>query len=149
MQVEGAGGADWVLIDAGDIVVHLFKPEARTMYALEKMWGAEPGRGNVSGLSVAGLSVTGVGAAGRIAVTRVISRSAATKAARISRSAISRPIAITTALCRPAGEYSLAGVGPNSPRVGAPAAAARCIRPESLPTNSATRARQAATSGSD
>ncbi|HET7884300.1 MAG TPA: ribosome silencing factor [Acetobacteraceae bacterium] len=41
VQVEGAGGAEWVLIDAGDIVVHLFKPEARAMYALEKMWGAE------------------------------------------------------------------------------------------------------------
>jgi ribosome-associated protein len=41
VQVEGAGGADWVLIDAGDIVVHLFKPEARAMYALEKMWGTE------------------------------------------------------------------------------------------------------------
>lgn len=41
VQVEGAGGSDWVLIDAGDIVVHLFKPEARIMYALEKMWGAD------------------------------------------------------------------------------------------------------------
>jgi ribosome-associated protein len=41
VQVEGANGSDWVLIDAGDIVVHLFKPEARTMYALEKMWGAD------------------------------------------------------------------------------------------------------------
>jgi ribosomal silencing factor RsfS len=30
-----------VLIDAGDIVIHLFKPEARALYALEKMWGAE------------------------------------------------------------------------------------------------------------
>jgi ribosome-associated protein len=39
--IEGAGGSDWVLIDAGDIVVHLFKPEARTLYGLEKMWGAE------------------------------------------------------------------------------------------------------------
>ena len=37
--VEGAGGSDWVLIDAGDIIVHLFRPEARTLYALEKMWG--------------------------------------------------------------------------------------------------------------
>ncbi len=33
--------ADWVLIDAGDIVIHLFKPDARALYALEKMWGAE------------------------------------------------------------------------------------------------------------
>jgi ribosome-associated protein len=41
VQVEGANGADWVLIDAGDIIVHLFKPEARTTYGLEKMWGAE------------------------------------------------------------------------------------------------------------
>jgi ribosome-associated protein len=41
VPVEGAGGSDWVLIDAGDIVVHLFKPEARELYALEKMWGAE------------------------------------------------------------------------------------------------------------
>lgn len=41
VQVEGAGGADWMLIDAGDIIVHLFKPEARAMYALERMWGAE------------------------------------------------------------------------------------------------------------
>ncbi len=39
--IEGAGGSDWVLIDAGDIVVHLFKPEARSIYALEKMWGAD------------------------------------------------------------------------------------------------------------
>ena len=41
VQVEGATGADWVLIDAGDIIVHLFKPEARSSYALEKMWGAD------------------------------------------------------------------------------------------------------------
>ena len=41
VQIEGAGGSEWVLIDAGDIVVHLFKPEARTMYGLEKMWGED------------------------------------------------------------------------------------------------------------
>jgi ribosome-associated protein len=41
VQVEGAGGSEWVLLDAGDIVVHLFKPDARTMYALEKMWGED------------------------------------------------------------------------------------------------------------
>jgi ribosome silencing factor RsfS/YbeB/iojap len=39
VQVEGAGGSDWVLIDAGDIVIHLFKPEARALYGLERMWG--------------------------------------------------------------------------------------------------------------
>ncbi len=41
VQIEGAGGSDWVLIDAGDIIVHLFKPEARELYGLERMWGAE------------------------------------------------------------------------------------------------------------
>ncbi len=41
VQIEGAGGSDWVLIDAGDIIVHLFKPDARALYGLEKMWGAE------------------------------------------------------------------------------------------------------------
>jgi ribosome silencing factor RsfS/YbeB/iojap len=41
IQIEGANGADWVLIDAGDIVIHLFKPDARALYALERMWGTE------------------------------------------------------------------------------------------------------------
>jgi ribosome-associated protein len=41
VQIEGLGGSDWVLIDAGDIVVHLFMPEARAMYGLERMWGAD------------------------------------------------------------------------------------------------------------
>jgi ribosome-associated protein len=41
VQIEGATGSDWVLIDAGDIVVHLFKPDSRALYALEKMWGPE------------------------------------------------------------------------------------------------------------
>jgi ribosome silencing factor RsfS/YbeB/iojap len=39
---------DWVLIDAGDLVVHLFKPEARAMYALERMWGPDSPRGEGS-----------------------------------------------------------------------------------------------------
>jgi ribosome silencing factor RsfS/YbeB/iojap len=41
LAVEGLAGSDWVLIDAGDVVVHLFRPEAREAYALEKMWGAD------------------------------------------------------------------------------------------------------------
>jgi ribosome-associated protein len=41
VQIEGASGSDWVLIDAGDIVIHLFKPDARALYGLERMWGAE------------------------------------------------------------------------------------------------------------
>ena len=41
VQIEGANGSDWVLIDAGDIIIHLFKPEARAIYALERMWGPD------------------------------------------------------------------------------------------------------------
>ncbi len=37
--VEGMGLCDWVLVDGGDIVVHLFRPEIRAFYSLEKMWG--------------------------------------------------------------------------------------------------------------
>jgi nicotinate-nucleotide adenylyltransferase len=42
MQVEGLPQGDWVLIDCGDAVVHLFRPEVRDFYAIEKMWGLEP-----------------------------------------------------------------------------------------------------------
>lgn len=41
-RIEGLQTCDWVLIDVGDIVVHLFRPEVRTFYNLEKMWSVEP-----------------------------------------------------------------------------------------------------------
>lgn len=37
-RIEGLPTADWVLIDAGDVIVHLFRPEVRTFYNLERMW---------------------------------------------------------------------------------------------------------------
>ena len=40
-RVEGLPTADWVLIDAGDIIVHLFRPEVRSFYNLERMWGGD------------------------------------------------------------------------------------------------------------
>lgn len=39
-RVEGMPVCDWVLIDAGDVIVHLFRPEVRGFYNLEKLWGA-------------------------------------------------------------------------------------------------------------
>ena len=44
IRIEGLETCDWVLIDAGDIIVHVFRPEVRDFYKLEKMWsGDRPG----------------------------------------------------------------------------------------------------------
>lgn len=40
-HVEGLQNADWVLIDAGDVIVHIFRPEVREFYNLERMWNAD------------------------------------------------------------------------------------------------------------
>ena len=42
-RVNGKDAGDWVLVDAGDVVVHVFRPEVRVFYQIEKMWQAAPG----------------------------------------------------------------------------------------------------------
>ena len=46
-RVQGLPTADWVLIDAGDVIVHIFRPEVRQFYNLERMWAfdSEPNKG--------------------------------------------------------------------------------------------------------
>jgi len=39
VRIEGLPAADWVLVDAGDVIVHVFRPEVRGFYNLERMWG--------------------------------------------------------------------------------------------------------------
>ena len=41
LRVEGMPQCDWVLVDSGDVIVHLFRPEVRQFYNLEKMWTAD------------------------------------------------------------------------------------------------------------
>ena len=53
VRIEGLPVADWVLIDAEDVIVHIFRPEVRSFYNLERMWAfegaAEEGRAAASG----------------------------------------------------------------------------------------------------
>lgn len=48
-RIEGLPAADWVLIDAGDVVVHLFRPEVRSFYNLERMWAFGDGAAATTG----------------------------------------------------------------------------------------------------
>lgn len=57
VSVEGMTQGDWVLIDGGDIVIHLFRPEVRSFYNLEGMWGVRP-------VEKSGETVVTTGAAG-------------------------------------------------------------------------------------
>jgi ribosome-associated protein len=45
VRVEGMPNCDWVLIDAGDVILHIFRPEVRAFYNLEKMWARSPAHG--------------------------------------------------------------------------------------------------------
>ncbi|MGQ0527535.1 MAG: ribosome silencing factor [Alphaproteobacteria bacterium] len=52
IRVEGLGHSDWVVVDAGDVLVHVFRPEVRAFYNIEKMWSAW------NGMEIVGLEAT-------------------------------------------------------------------------------------------
>lgn len=41
-RIEGTENSDWAVVDGGDVIVHLFRPEVRAYYRLEEIWGLEP-----------------------------------------------------------------------------------------------------------
>ena len=51
VKVEGLPHCDWVLLDAGDVIVHLFRPEVRTFYNIEKIWSVDSGHRGASARS--------------------------------------------------------------------------------------------------
>lgn len=65
VRVEGKDAGDWVLVDAGDVIVHLFRPEVREFYQLEKMWLTQPEGGQAPERAVGRTAVgrTAVGSA--------------------------------------------------------------------------------------
>ncbi|MEI6986664.1 MAG: ribosome silencing factor [Rhodospirillaceae bacterium] len=56
IEIEGMPHCDWVLLDAGDVIIHLFRPEVRAFYNLEKLWGVESPAFERSGLEEAPIS---------------------------------------------------------------------------------------------
>ncbi len=51
VRVEGLQNADWVLIDAGDVIVHIFRPEVREFYNLERIWSSDVASGHAARVS--------------------------------------------------------------------------------------------------
>jgi ribosome-associated protein len=54
VRVEGLPVADWVLIDADDVIIHIFRPEVRTFYNLERMWAFEENAAPAKAATAAG-----------------------------------------------------------------------------------------------
>ena len=56
VALEGAQQGDWVLIDGGDIIVHVFRPEVRAFYNLERMWGLKSPAATAAAVAAGDLS---------------------------------------------------------------------------------------------
>ncbi len=63
VKMEGRGPCHWILLDAGDVIVHLFRPDTRELYALEKLWDglADPHPSTDSGPEPSVSAPSGVG----------------------------------------------------------------------------------------
>lgn len=109
ISIEGAETGEWVLVDAGDIVVHAMQPSIRTYYNLEEIWGVKPVR-------------LKTGAAQPKAASRAKAASKPTKKAKAAPKAA--PKAATTKSAKPAGTKK-AVAKPTATRPASPRAKAR------------------------
>lgn len=83
VSVEGAENGDWVLVDLGDVVVHIMQPQVREYYGLEEMWGAKPVRVKLGGETAKPKPARPASAAAsRTAGTRTARKAAGTTGAR-------------------------------------------------------------------
>ncbi len=57
LKAEGLPNCDWVLIDAGDVIVHLFRPEVRDFYNLDKLWTGPAAKSSSEGGAASGATV--------------------------------------------------------------------------------------------
>lgn len=90
VSVEGTDSGEWVLVDLGDIVVHIMQPAIREYYELEEMWGSKPVRIKLAGDRAA---VRRVGADGPRAAGKPIAQRPAARKAAAARTAAKTPAA--------------------------------------------------------
>ncbi|GMV60434.1 MAG: hypothetical protein AMXMBFR72_35230 [Betaproteobacteria bacterium] len=96
VSVEGTDSGEWVLVDLGDIVVHIMQPAIREYYELEEMWGSKPVRMKLAGDRAAArrAGTDGARAAGRaVAKRRAARKAAATRTAAKTPAARAKPAA--------------------------------------------------------
>ncbi|HXF45158.1 MAG TPA: ribosome silencing factor [Burkholderiaceae bacterium] len=99
VSIEGAENGEWVLVDLGDLVVHVMQPQIRAYYALEEIWGAKPVAVKLAEPAVKRIAQRAAGAAA--AAGKAAKKPAAKKTAP-RKSAAQKPAATHRAAKRPA-----------------------------------------------
>ncbi len=112
VSIEGADAGEWVLVDLGDLVVHVMQPQIRAYYALEEIWGGKPVALKATVPAVKRIAQRTGGAASPRAATdepaprKPAKKAAATKKAGASKAATKKTAAKKAAAKRPAAKTS-------------------------------------------
>lgn len=111
VSIEGADAGEWVLVDLGDLVVHVMQPQIRAYYALEEIWGGKPVALKATAPAVKRIAQrTGGAASARAAAEepapRKTAKKSAAKKAAANKTAAKKPAAKKAAVKRPAAKTS-------------------------------------------